>query len=414
MARLTAAERQQRAASLQATYEYLATRSPYPITASDLARETGWTLSAVYRLLKGCAWWTPARAAAARQEHLRRLHEHLEGQAFPGHATILQASRAKSQAWATALFDAFGLLQQQFPVVTPADLARALGMNVRRVKARLAESAWWTEALAAAARAEMHRRKHLKGHERAEASQQVSLALLLPDKSWRRLLRPEQVWEIRRRLADGESPTTLARVFEVHKNTIYRIQQGRLWGGLMEERASQKAEVAALPPVVRIVEADTASVILPPALWRALKAPTWVALYRRAHDRALVLLPTTGAGYLVSLGPLPSIAVGPEALQRLGLSPGEYRWSMPSKQRFLRLSDVPDPQRATMIPIAEACQILGVSKQGFSQLSAAGHFQVYYDAVRKRQVVSRAAVLARQLHSPAAHRSDGKPGEAPS
>ena len=402
MPRLTEAESKRREQQVRATYERLAEGASHAITAADLARATGYNLSSVSTILQRSSWWTPALAAAARAEHLHRLHNHLQAQGNPGLAAMHQIYRSKSQARASALFDAYQLLHQQIPVVTPDDLAHALGLDVRSVKARLAQAAWWTSTLAAAAEVDRQRRRRLPPGEQEAEREAVPILPPLPAQSPRPMLRPAQVFEIRQHLAAGELPRTLAQVYGVHKNTILGIQRGRLWAGVTEERARQKREEATIPQVVQIVEADTAAVVLPPALWRALHSPARVQLVRRRRDQALVLLPTTEQGDPLSTGPTLRITLTSEALQRLGLTPGEYRWALPAKNGALRISDFPETAREDLIPIAEACQILGVSRQGVSQLIAAGHFQGYFDAVRGRQVVRRSVVLARKAQPPAA------------
>ena len=406
MTSLTEAERTRRHEQLRATYERLAAGAAHAITATDLAQEIGWDLYRVYRLLGKSPWWTPERAAAARQEHVRRLHEQTKGQGYRGVVAMQHSNRAASQAWATTLFEIYCHLQEQLPVVTPEDLARAAGMGAPGVRGRLAQAAWWTHELAAAAKAEQRRRQHLQ-LARQEAERVVdAVRPFLPCASARRTLQKTQILEIRRRLAQGATPTELARLFGVHKNTICALQQGRSWASVTEERTGQEPGEEAIPPVMSIREADSSALVLPPPLWRAFKAPAHVQLCRRQRDQALVLVPSTTAGIPASCGPLSTLTLPSEILHQLGLTPGEYRWSLSSNKDAICLSDVPETASTDLITIAEVCQLLGISRQGVSQLIAAGRFQVHFDAGRHKQVVSRAAI---QTYA----RTRGKPEHLP-
>lgn len=298
-----------------------------------------------------------------------------------------------------ALRHAFDQLAHDDPPATPPKLAALTDWPLSRVRAVLKRVPWWGPAQRQAAQAAHYQRLHAllkdRGYPGVQAMQQH------PPVRGRRLTL-EQVQEIRRELAQGTTPATIAHQVGVHKNTVYSLKQGRTLR--VEQPPRDKApddDREERPQVVQIARDEATAVVhlsISRALWRALGAPSHLRLTRQGKRHALTLeAASAGEGYPVEQGePLVQICIDGQVWHALGLLPGHQYAAVKAPHRVqVCISDYPLDLAAEMLTLPDACAALHISRQRLSQLIASGSLHAWYDAERKQLVTLRAAVSAR-------------------
>jgi general stress protein YciG/transposase-like protein len=290
---------------------------------------------------------------------------------------------------------AFEHLSYDEPPATPAKMAVLCGLSLSSVYSVLKRASWWGPAEQQAARALHYQRLH------AQASQQgypgVQAMHQHPSTSRRRLTL-EEVQEIRRHLAQGYSPSAIARQLGIHKNTVYSLKHGRTLQ--VERQADEDGPTEGEQQIQVVCEEATAGVqvFISRTLLRALGAPPSLLLSRQGKWHALVLEPARAEqGYQVEAqGQGFCIQIERHVFQSLDLPPGRYAAVRVPHQAQVRISDYPVDRTDEMCTLSEACEQLDISRQRLSQLIDSGKLRAWFDAERHQFVVSRLAVAARR------------------
>jgi general stress protein YciG/DNA-binding CsgD family transcriptional regulator len=306
-----------------------------------------------------------------------------------------RAPRRPNLSREEALRAAFEHLSHDEPPATPAKLAALCGLSLSSVYSVLKRASWWGPAEQQAARALHYQRLHALASEQGYPGIQ---AMRQHPSTSRRRLTLEEVQEIRRHLAQGHSPSAIARHLGIHKNTVYSLKQGRTLR--IERQADEHGPTEEEQQLQVVWDEATAEVqvCISRTLWRALGAPPSLLLSRQGKWHAVMLEPARGEqGYPVEAqGPVSCIRIERQAFQSLGLPQGKYAAVRVPHQAQVRISDYPVGLTDEMVTLSEARKQLGISRQRLSQLIDSGKLRAWFDAKRHQFVVSRLAVAARR------------------